>query len=225
MGNDIGMYSMFYIRAYSSLVKKIRVFFGFGILNFMKVMLYLQNLICMFAQTCLFPFSTNIQFTLILLLLLILDNDIHQNPGTEEYEFSVFHLNARSVRNNLSYLEESSIICVTESHLDGNILDTDIGIDGFSDKIFRKDRNSFGGGVLVYTSQGICVKERHDLNCDGVEMLWIEVLIPNCKLLVQGLQSGPGRGTFTRLRSCIVPAEITEPPKISGGQNHKYDGR
>jgi hypothetical protein len=26
-----------------------------------------------------------------------------------------------------------------------------------------------------------------------------------------------------RLRSCIVPAEITEPPKISGGQNHKYD--
>jgi uncharacterized protein (DUF1786 family) len=32
-------------------------------------------------------------------------------------------------------------------------------------------------------------------------------------------------GTFTRLRSCIVPAEITEPPKISGGQNHKYDGR
>jgi hypothetical protein len=34
--------------------------------------------------------------------------------------------------------------------LDGNILDTDIGIDGFSDKIFRKDRNSFGGGVLVY---------------------------------------------------------------------------
>jgi hypothetical protein len=38
-------------------------------------------------------------------------------------------------------------------------------------------------------------------------------------------QSGPVPGTFTRLRSCIVPAEITEPPKISGGQNHKYDGR
>jgi len=45
----------------------------------------------------------------------------------------------------------------------------------------------------------------------------------NCCL--QGFQSGPVPGTFTRLRSCIVPAEITEPPKISGGQNHKYDGR
>ena len=41
----------------------------------------------------------------------------------------------------------------------------------------------------------------------------------------QGFQSGPVPGTFTRLRLCIVPAEITEPPKISGGQNHKYDGR
>ena len=36
----------------------------------------------------------------------------------------------------------------------------------------------------------------------------------------QGFQSGPVPGTFTRLRSCIVPAEITEPPKISGGQNN-----
>jgi hypothetical protein len=46
-----------------------------------------------------------------------------------------------------------------------------------------------------------------------------------CSAIKQGFQSGPVPGTFTRLRSCIVPAEITEPPKISGGQNHKYDGR
>ena len=40
----------------------------------------------------------------------------------------------------------------------------------------------------------------------------------------QGFQSGPVPGTFTRLRSCIVPVEITEPPKkVSGGQNHRYD--
>jgi hypothetical protein len=29
---------------------------------------------------------------------------------------------------------------------------------------------------------------------------------------MQGFQSGPVPGTFTRLRSCIVLAEITEPP-------------
>jgi hypothetical protein len=43
------------------------------------------------------------------------------------------------------------------------------------------------------------------------------------KEYIKGFQSGPVPGTFTRLRSCIVPAEITEPPKISGGENHKYD--
>jgi hypothetical protein len=44
-------------------------------------------------------------------------------------------------------------------------------------------------------------------------------------MTIQGFQSGPVPGTFTRLRSCIILTEITEPPKISGGQNHKYDGR
>jgi hypothetical protein len=48
---------------------------------------------------------------------------------------------------------------------------------------------------------------------------------PDIWKVYQGFQSGPVPGTFTRLRSCIVPAEITEPPKISGGQNHKFDGR
>jgi hypothetical protein len=32
-------------------------------------------------------------------------------------------------------------------------------------------------------------------------------------LHTQGFQSGPVPGTFTRLRLCIVPAEITEPPQ------------
>jgi hypothetical protein len=34
---------------------------------------------------------------------------------------------------------------------------------------------------------------------------------------MQGFQSGLVPGTFTRLRSCKVPAEITEPHQISGG--------
>ena len=44
----------------------------------------------------------------------------------------------------------------------------------------------------MYTSQDSCVKERYDLNCDGVEMLWIEVLIPNFKLLVCIVYRPPG---------------------------------
>ena len=45
----------------------------------------------------------------------------------------------------------SSLICVTESHLDENILTTDIKLPGYHEP-FRNDRNCFGGGVLVYTA-------------------------------------------------------------------------
>jgi hypothetical protein len=62
------------------------------------------------------------------------------------------------------------------------------------------------------------------LNCHDITEILLKVAL-NTITLTQGFQSGPVPGTFTRLRSCIVPAEITEPPKISGGQNHKYDGR
>ena len=94
-------------------------------------------------------FSLNIFYTFILLLLLVLDNNVHSNPGPREHEFSVFHLNARSVRNKISYIEdiafESSVICITESHLDNKVSNSDMVIDGFSCDIFRKDRSCFVG--------------------------------------------------------------------------------
>ena len=127
---------------------------------------------------------------------MIIDNDIHQNPGPQEQEVSIFHLNARSVRNKLSYLEdiasEFSIVCITETHLDQNISNTDLHIDGFSDTVLRKDRNGFGGGVLVYSSNSICLKERPDLGFDGGEIVWFEVLVPTFKQLVCVVYRPPG---------------------------------
>ena len=81
-------------------------------------------------------------------MLLVLDNDVHPNPGPREHEFSVFHVNARSVRNNIFYIEdiasESSVICITESHLDNNVSNSEMVTDGFSCDILRKDRSCFG---------------------------------------------------------------------------------
>jgi hypothetical protein len=56
--------------------------------------------------SCYSPFTINIQFTLFLLLLLVLGNDVPPNPGPQDYELSIFHLNARSVRNK-SGLQEN----------------------------------------------------------------------------------------------------------------------
>ena len=82
-----------------------------------------------------------------------LGNDVAENPEPETKvgEVSVFHWNSRSIRHKLDHLQtisnDSSIICVTESHLDENILTTDIKLPGYHEP-FRNDRNSFGGGSL-----------------------------------------------------------------------------
>jgi hypothetical protein len=65
--------------------------------------MYKTNYTCNVKIKCEKTFYNNIQFTLFLLLLLVLGNDVHPNPGPQDYELSIFHLNARSVRNKLSY--------------------------------------------------------------------------------------------------------------------------
>lgn len=155
MGNDVSSYrqsiGLFYTKAYSALSKKYRVLFRLGSPYLMvKIWTLFSKYIQLLARHCYSPFQQNIYFTLILLLLLLLDNDIHQNPGPHEFELSIFHLNARSVRNKIEYIEniasDSSIIAITESHLDGAVPDENLYIEGFSEVLFRKDRNSFGEG-------------------------------------------------------------------------------
>jgi hypothetical protein len=42
---------------------------------------------------------------MILLILILLDNDIAENPDPFSDEISIFHVNARSVRKKLDYIE------------------------------------------------------------------------------------------------------------------------
>jgi hypothetical protein len=68
-------------------------------------------------------------------LLILLSNDVELNPGpTKKGELSVFHLNTRSMRLKLDYIEsicnEADIIHLTETHLYQNIT---------NDGIFWKD--------------------------------------------------------------------------------------
>lgn len=71
--------------------------------------------------------------------------DVENNPGPIEdnaYTLDILHLNVRSIRNkieNLLYLvSDIDILCFTESHLDTNVLDKDITIEG-SNTIVRKE--------------------------------------------------------------------------------------
>jgi hypothetical protein len=61
-------------------------------------------------------FYTNLSFTMILLILILLDNDIAENPGPFSDEISIFHVNARSVRKKLDYIDLKSLIHIQVHH-------------------------------------------------------------------------------------------------------------
>lgn len=100
-------------------------------------------------------------FFQVIFMLLFLSGDIETNPGPctgTQYTLDIFHLNIRSIRNKLdsllSLVSDFDILCFTESHLNSSIPDRNVFIDGFN-TIFRKDKNSFGGGIIVYISNSL----------------------------------------------------------------------
>ena len=58
-----------------------------------------------------------------------------------------------------------------------------MSFEGF-DTIFRKDRNSFGGGILVYISNSLSVSRRADLEPANIECIWIEIRDPTGNFLL-----------------------------------------
>ena len=61
-------------------------------------------------------------------------------------------------------------------------------------RVFRKDRNSFGGGVLIYVSNDInvSVKQRTALEFNEGELIWLEISLNNFKLLLCSAYRSPG---------------------------------
>ncbi|KAK3099985.1 hypothetical protein FSP39_012969 [Pinctada imbricata] len=88
----------------------------------------------------------------------------------------------------MSYLEDIAsdfdVICVTETHLDSNVPNSDVTIDGYD--IIRQDRSAHGGGILVYISTNLYVNRLHPIesNNEDFEYVWLEVKSKRDKFLL-----------------------------------------
>lgn len=129
-------------------------------------------------------------FFQVIFMLLFLSGDIETNPGPctgTQYTLDIFHLNIRSIRNKLdsllSLVSDFDVLCFTESHLNSSILDQNLCIDDFI-TIFRKIRNSFGGGIIMYVSNSLRVIRRTELEPTNIECTWIEISDPTCNILL-----------------------------------------
>ena len=128
---------------------------------------------------------------LFLLLLLLLAGDVETIPGPLNHDanhtLEVFHLNVRSVRHKLSYLSDVlsdyHVVCFTETHLDDNVNNVDLIWNNYHVPV-RKDRNCFGGGIMIYVSKHLAFKRIPELENIHDETIWIKVCLPQESLIL-----------------------------------------
>ncbi|KAK3106559.1 hypothetical protein FSP39_022538 [Pinctada imbricata] len=160
--------------------------------------------------------------------------DVHPNPGPIQECLTLFHLNIRSLRHKISHLEDLAsdydILCITESHLDENILDDDISIDGFC--LTRRDRNAHGGGIVVYISDKIHSKRLQHIENNNIEMICTNIEVCKESFLLLTVYRPPNSSSefWNMFESCLDSAIDINPRIVIVGdlnvdllavQNHR----
>ena len=105
------------------------------------------------------------------------------------------HLNINSVRNKFESTNELirnnfDIFVITESKLDSSFADSQFHVPGY--RLFRKDRNKNGGGLMCYINQDLPVKIVTSYKFPrNLKVLPIEITIGKRKILLLGLYRPP----------------------------------
>ena len=103
------------------------------------------------------------------------NNGVNNTNGQGTSKLSVLYANARTIVNKIDKLNleiesgSHDIVVLTETHLDGNILDSEILPTNFT--VFRNDQQKlgrYGGGVLIAIRNTLKIIQRdHDIVCQS----------------------------------------------------------
>ena len=103
-------------------------------------------------------------------------------------------MNINSLLSKIDELQEiarktrATVISITESKLDGSVLDGEINIDGY--ELVRSDRNRHGGGVACYIRSDISFNVRGDFSSE-IENIFLDILLPKTKPILIGILYRP----------------------------------
>ena len=106
----------------------------------------------------------------------------------------LIHLNINSLLSKIDEQWEiarktrATVIGITESKLDGSVLDGEINIDGY--ELVRSDQNRHGGGVACYIRNDISFSVRGDFSSE-IENIFLDILLPKTKPLLIGILYRP----------------------------------
>ena len=91
----------------------------------------------------------------------------------------ILSTNVRELANKVDEIQQIaelnsiSAICITETWLSSDVLDSCVSIPGYN--LFRKDRITTGGGVCIYLDHKVPCKLLESCNQDEVESIWISM--------------------------------------------------
>ena len=97
------------------------------------------------------------------------------------------YLNINSLRNKIINLRDIvakvriDILCVDETKLDESFPDSQFLIENYQFPLFRRDRNSKGGGKIVYVREGLISKRLIQFESEFIETICIEIKISKKK--------------------------------------------
>ncbi|XP_071123817.1 uncharacterized protein [Mytilus edulis] len=183
----------------------------------------------------------DIIFLLFVLHFILLVGNIEPNPGPDENNISstpssvrfseidksisICNLNIRSIRNKLEFLnnftDEFDVLAVTETHLDPSVSEDQLKLDSFNN-IIRKDRNNFGGGLMIYVKDDIGIVRKSELENPFDETLWVEIRAKGQNFILCHSYRPPNADTdfWARLNHAIETAfQFNENIVITGDLN------
>ena len=102
-------------------------------------------------------------------------------------KITIGHINVNSLRNKLISIEELiksklDIFLVSETKIDHSFPNQQFSIDGY--KTYRRDRNNFGLGLLLYLIENILRRELTAEQIDSsFEIVFIEITLQTGKMV------------------------------------------
>ena len=98
-----------------------------------------------------------------------------QNKGLNIMHLNIHYLYPKldELKILLSQKAEIDIICLCETFLNDEFSNNELHLENY--QLFRKDRNTNGGGLVIYVRESLRVSVREDLQVEGVESMWLEI--------------------------------------------------
>ena len=122
--------------------------------------------------------------------------DLSQEKWFKQKGLNIIHLNIHYLYSKFDELKillrqqnNLDILCFCETFLNDTFSDAEIQLE--NNQLFRKDRQTNGGGLVIYVKENLRCSLREDLRADPIAALWVEMKHESQKAFLLGYTYRP----------------------------------